>query len=276
MKRTFRLLSLVLCVALAAAFAVPAFAARAKNYVVIGDSIGVGAGISNPDEANYGRIIADTNGYNYSNRAVSGSRTSDLLDRLRGNAGEIADVKNADIISISIGGNDYLRENMAALSAQAAVGNMDTFNSIENSLRRNFEQIISLIRRYNPNAVILAQTLYNPAPGYKPYEEAVKRVNNVVLGYADGHPGEIEIVDVASAFSGKIGLIAADTIHPNAEGNVVIAGAVQAKLYALGLASTADITVNAAGMDWVPRPTSILGWIRNWISRIVTMIRNMF
>ena len=276
MKKTFRIISVLLCMTLLCAAALPVSAAGAKNYVVIGDSIGVGAGIANPEEANYGRIIADTNGYNYSNRAVSGSRTSDLLDRLQNNAGEIGDVKNADIISLSIGGNDFLRENMALLTAQAAVGYMGTFNSIEKEMRGNFDRIVTLIRGYNPHAVILAQTLYNPAPGYKPYEEAIKRVNAVIRGYAGDHPGTIEIVDVASAFAGKSGLIAADTIHPSAEGNVVIARAVQAKLYALGLASTSEITVNAAGIDYLPRSFNIADWFRNWIRKIVDAIRSLF
>ena len=60
---------------------------------------------------------------------------------------------------------------------------------------------------------------------------------------------EIEIVDVAAAFSGKSGLIAPDTIHPNGKGNLVIAKAVQEKLFSLELADTADTVVEVQPED---------------------------
>ena len=54
--------ALLLCVC-----AVPVGAAEQPLYVVLGDSIAYGSGLSNPREAVYGRIVADTNGYDYEN-----------------------------------------------------------------------------------------------------------------------------------------------------------------------------------------------------------------
>ena len=69
------------------------------HYVVLGDSIAYGSGITNPVEACYGKIVADTNGYTYSNHSVPGHTTQNLISRLA-NEAVLADVKKADIISI--------------------------------------------------------------------------------------------------------------------------------------------------------------------------------
>lgn len=114
-KKTFCvLLSLLLCFsAVSIAFA----ADEPLNYVILGDSIGWGAGVLNSDEAVFGKIVADTNGYNFKNDAVNGYRTGDLLNHLE-KANIAEDVKNADIISVSIGGNNFLRGNMKDLIAR--------------------------------------------------------------------------------------------------------------------------------------------------------------
>ena len=70
------ILILTLCAGL---FSAAAFAESDKlNYLVLGDSIAEGFGLKNPEEACYGRIVADTNGYDYVNAGVMG-RNSDRL-----------------------------------------------------------------------------------------------------------------------------------------------------------------------------------------------------
>ena len=105
-----RLIALLLCLALAACL--PVFGAAAEEdapfYLVLGDSIGYGSGLSNAKEAVYGKIVADTNGYAYANDAIPGYTTQALL-RLMQTDDVKADIAKADIISISIGGNNFLR-----------------------------------------------------------------------------------------------------------------------------------------------------------------------
>jgi len=63
------LLSVVLTLSV---FGITAFAEEEKtDYVVLGDSIAFGAGMVNTVGACYGKIVADTNGYNYSNHSKS-------------------------------------------------------------------------------------------------------------------------------------------------------------------------------------------------------------
>lgn len=100
----------ILCVVLAALMllSVSAFAAEKEtlDYVVLGDSIGWGAGVLNSNEVVFGKLVADTNGYGFHNDAVNGYTTANLLAHLE-KENIAADVAAADIISISIGGNNY-------------------------------------------------------------------------------------------------------------------------------------------------------------------------
>ena len=256
MKRISKIISVILCiVVLAGALGLTACKAnKVKTYLVLGDSIGVGAGIQNPEEACYGRIIANTNGFSYFNDAVNGHTSAKLLARLD-EPDVLEHVIGADIISISIGGNDFLKGNLPALAAKGLIGDYDAIDAVVDTVRTNFSAVIEKIRKVNPRAVILMQTLYNPIEDLpvigKVYAEGTARLNAVFTDYAAQHPGEIEIVDVAAAFAGKSGLIAPDTIHPNGEGNLVIAKAVQQKLFTLELADSAETVVEVQPEDWL-------------------------
>ena len=101
-------LSVLMSLLLALGCCVIAAAAEdAPHYVVLGDSIAFGSGLSNPRQAVYGRIVADTNGYAYDNFAVPGHTTQNLLQRMQNEQVKTA-IADADIISISIGGNNFL------------------------------------------------------------------------------------------------------------------------------------------------------------------------
>ena len=253
MKTTRLLLSLLFVLTLLLSLCAPAaFAADAPlQYVVLGDSIGYGAGVLNPDEACYGRIVVDTNGYAYQNHAVSGNRTDHLLAHLD-HAEVTAAVKNADIISISIGGNDYLTDNVTGLVLDATFRNdYSRMDKITAQLKLNFAAIIEKIRAWNPDAVILMQTLYNPGKGINkaPYQAATNRLNDLIRDYLASHPGAFTIVDVAAAFGTDRRYIAQDSIHPSAQGNERIAEVILQTLHKLGLGDKTTPVVLHKGVD---------------------------
>ena len=220
------------------------------HYVVLGDSIAAGSGLRNPGEANYGRIVANTNSYSYQNFGLNGQRTGNLLSQL--DRGDVADaVRRANIISISIGGNDFFTNNSPGLFFEVTFQYYGRMNSITNEMRRNFAGIMEKIKRYNPNATILMQTLYNPTiyPVRFVVEEAVKRVNNMIYDYLNDHPGAYHIVDIKSAFGADPTYICIDTIHPNAKGNEKIAKVILQKLYDLGLGSRTDPVIRVKGVS---------------------------
>ena len=165
-------------------FAPAAFAQNDPlHYVVLGDSIAAGSGIRNGDKACYGRIVANTNGYTYQNFGHDGHRTRDLLGRL--NRSDVKDaVRRADIISISIGGNDFFQSNPVGLVFEVTFRQFSRINSIANEMRSNFVGIMDKIKAYNPHAVILMQTLYNPGTVLRlQIKEATNRVNDMIYDY---------------------------------------------------------------------------------------------
>lgn len=253
MKKFIKIIAVILAVTAAISVILPSTvsAGGKLNYLVIGDSIGFGAGIINPDEACYGRIVSDTNGYNYENHSVCGYNSSALLVHI--NLPNVRNsIKEADIISLSIGGNDFLTSNMVQLGFEAAVlDDFSTFDKISESFYDNYCKIIAEIKGLNPDAVILAQTLYNPMDNAITdfYQEGVDRLNACYRRYLSEHPGSIVIVDVAKAFDGHPEYIATDCVHPNAQGNVVIARAVLQKLKDLGLGTSATPVINNAGVN---------------------------
>lgn len=220
-------------------------------YVVLGDSIAYGSGLKNPHEACYGKIVADTNGYGYSNHAVPGSTSEELIAQLD-NEAVISDIKKARIISISSGGNDFLKNNPSDLIFDAALeGNYSGFDDIAESFYDNLCIITDKINSLNSDAVILLQTLYNPQTGDLGdlYQYGVDAVNGMIIRYYNENPGEIEIIDVNSAFGGDLSCIAKDGIHPSAKGNLIIAQAVLNKLVELGYSTVSEPVVNEQGKD---------------------------
>lgn len=247
------------------------FAEGPLNYVVLGDSIGYGSGVYNSQDACYGKIVADTNGYNYSNYAVPGYRSEDLLYITLGRSDVRNAVAQADIISISIGGNDFLQQDLPKLIGLAMVGDYHYLEDIEANLYTNLDRIVTLIKELNPDCTILMQTLYNThiAAMGAIYDLAIPRVNEAVLSYLANNPGAYEIVDVAAAFEGHPEYVAVDTIHPTAVGNVVIAELVLAKISELGFGGATEPAVSATGIDEIPFISYILNFFFN-------LFRNFF
>lgn len=248
-----------------------AFATAPLNYVVLGDSIAAGSGVYNSEEACYGKIVADTNGYEYSNFAVAGYRSEDLLNITLARDDVKKALKKADIVSISIGGNDFLQQDLPKLIALAAIGDYHHLENIEANLYTNIDKIITAIRKLNPDCVILMQTLYNTHTGLMEdiYDLAIPRVNDAVISYYNNNPGAYEIVDVETAFEGHPEYVAVDTIHPTAVGNVVLAQCVLDKISELGLGEETEPTVNTTGIDEIPYTSYILSFFLN-------LFRNFF
>ena len=249
-----KIISIILTLCFILALCPAVFAEETLNYVVLGDSIAAGTGVLNGKQACYGKIVADTNGYNYVNYGVNGYRSIDLIDRVLTNEQAINDIKNADIVSISIGGNDFLQQNLPKLIYLAAQGDYHHLDNIEANLYDNLDVIITTIRSLAPDCVILMQTLYNTHISLmgEIYDLAIPRVNNVVYSYLENNPGVYEVIDAATAFDGHPEYVAVDTIHPTAVGNVAMAEIILEKLNDLGLGDNTEPEVNAIGIDEIP------------------------
>ncbi len=229
------ILSLML---LLSAFSAVTFAQEESlKFVLLGDSIAHGTGLE--DKANnYGSLVSNTNGYTYENYAIPGHRTQDLLRRL-GKDSVSAAVKDADIIGVSIGGNNFLYGGVLQMVTEWLV--LDSQNKIDKNiekLKKEFIECILKIRELNSDAVILVQTLYNPATGLpeKIYQYAVDELNGAIRQAQTELEGTFYIVDVAEAFKGHAKeYIQFDVTHPNEKGHYVIAEEYLKVLCDLGL-----------------------------------------
>lgn len=256
-----KLLSVLLSLAMIISFCVFSNAGE-KTMVVLGDSISQGSGIYNHEEACYGRIVADTIGYSCSNFGVNGLRSWDLIEMLEDdNVRE--KVAEADIICLSIGGNDFLQQNLPLIFFQVLFGNFKTLDDIERNYREYFGEIISTVRSLNPDATFLVSLLYNSSlPLIKDfYGLAVERVNRVINETHEAGKDEFILFDPSEAMNGHPECVAFDTIHPSAVGNVRIARLMLEKLCELGISQTAEPVINKKGIDEIPYSSYILEFL---------------
>ena len=252
MKRTLKsVLAVLLTAALLLGACSAAFAAAKPRYVVLGDSIAYGSGLFNPTNAVYGKIVADTNGYEYENYAVPGHTTQNLLRRLENDMVNAA-VKNADIISISIGGNNFLLGDLTGILFDGIVKEDYTrIEKITAEFKEDLDTIVKTIHSLNPDAAILMQTIYNPQTSYvgEVYQKGADSLNAAIREYAEENPGAILVVEVALALTDSDADFAEDRTHPSAVGNEKIAKAVLETLYENGLGAETEPVINVKGID---------------------------
>lgn len=205
MKR--RLLSVLLSLCLMLGLLPTAAFAQGEVYVALGDSISTGYGLTDSD-ACFTRQIAASKSYALKSHAVDGATSSTLLAKLSDPA-VAADVASADVITITIGGNDlmgalylylanqYNKTNGTALSAadiqNALMGKHETIeqtiilifassvlsdfpqsaeaNSALQQLGTNLTASIAAIKNANPDVTLIVANQYNP------YSYAAKNVN---------------------------------------------------------------------------------------------------
>ena len=196
-----RILSTLLALCLALSL-LPASALAAggeqKSYVALGDSITTGYGLAEK-EAGFARQVADSNGYTLTNLAQDGATSTDLLEVVTSEANADT-LKNADLITVTIGGNDLMnalyayladayntqnRTDITAEDVKASLAgtpseipqvamlsfaaskipvfpNSPAANTALSTFATNFSSIISAIKGNNSSAEIIVVNQYNP------------------------------------------------------------------------------------------------------------------
>lgn len=277
---------------------------RKTEIVYLGDSIAEGILGASPlglrHEYAYANVIGRRNDYTYYNHSVSGHLTKDLrailentdidYDRARG---LLLHVSEADIIHISILGNDVLQDRMdgAFETEPVTMHNIileaaeDEYTSIDRVLNgdtvggvttagsvENIKAIVDALRRLNPDALIIFQSVYNPimdvdtplikqgtrdaleAAGFEITLDSLHRLGDLLIERLnsaldavlamDGYADAFVIADGHAAFNAVYAadpsrakdLIYPDGIHPSNEGHAVLADLTQGILEERGLA----------------------------------------
>lgn len=277
---------------------------RKTEIVYLGDSIAEGILGASPlglrHEYAYANVIGRRNDLTYYNHSVSGHLTKDLrailenedldYDRARG---LLLHVSEADIIHISILGNDVLQDRMdgAFETEPVTMHNIileaaeDEYTSIDRVLNgdtvggvttagsvENIKATVDALRRLNPDALIIFQSVYNPimdvdtplikqetrdaleAAGFEITLDSLHRLGDLLIERLnsaldavlamDGYADAFVIADGHAAFNAVYAadpsrakdLIYPDGIHPSNEGHAVLADLTQGILEERGLA----------------------------------------
>lgn len=230
-KRFLGLLSVLCALALAVGFMpARAQAAEAESYVALGDSISTGYGLTDPATEGFVSLVADQQGYDTTNLAVDGAASYEVLAL-------VTDVENAsypaiagaDVITISVGGNDllnalymYLADQYStilgvpvtpeliatALAAEdpdpdmveALLPLIEQFATSQQaadalaSFSQNLTGIIGAVKTANPDATILVLNQYNPFsfinnPDVAPVNTAFETAANALNGIISAGAG---------------------------------------------------------------------------------------
>jgi lysophospholipase L1-like esterase len=172
------------------------------QYTALGNSIASGVGATNNyGYVNYFRDFLDKlyHCVNLTSRANPGFTSSDLLNHLQHDIDTRKAVKNADIITISIGGADLLNC-LHASNIPACLSNADSI------FAHNWPQIMSEIRKsIRSHAEIYVMTVYNPFkgddPNYTTIEFFIQKINRVINKNRSIY--HYKVVNVHKDFQGK-------------------------------------------------------------------------
>ncbi|MCC7104547.1 MAG: hypothetical protein IT307_05340 [Chloroflexi bacterium] len=187
-------------------------AARGRFYVALGDSVAEG--------------VAATDYYGYVPRfrselerlhgpvellnvARGGVRSHELIVQARGDPAVRNALRRANVVTISVGGNNLLAcgtENFAVIAVVCAESGVAAFHA-------DWPELLAELRTGSPTSLsttanILATTVYNPYPGDDPrYAEAeayVERINAEIRDPALQAAYGYSVVDVHDDFAGRL------------------------------------------------------------------------
>ena len=227
-------------------FHVPDYFVPVKISVIgLGDSLTQGVGDELKRGGYFGRVALAMNDWkgvgqiDSNNLAKRGRRSDQLIDQLE-KADIQADIKKADIIYMTIGGNDMMKvvkENLFNLTAKPFYVELGKF---ENRL----DEIFKMIRGLNGDAVIVVAGLYNPlsivTSEANEFETVIDDWNEAIeiQTIMDGKACFVPVVDLFVSNENMV--YHSDFFHPNAKGYVSMADRFIEKIDQCGLPELSD------------------------------------
>lgn len=196
------------------------------QYTAIGDSLttGFGALPGNGFVPVYRRMaeVRLRDFVAYTNLGVNGMTSAELDQRISRSQAYRQGLREAEIITISIGGNDLIRAARATRAfAAAPVSFKQSLQECKDNLSSIMGKIYGLKAGSSSPYIIRIVGLYNPYPQISAATDWVQQFNrhaaqysNYVCGFANIYP----------AFAGnERDLLSLDHLHPNGKGYRVIA-----------------------------------------------------
>lgn len=208
----------------------PAAASRTDvRAVAIGDSLARGTGDDTGD--GFARRAVDLlhkNGLNarlINNLGINGLTTDALLKRLDESGIQYV-LKEANVIMLSIGGNDLFADGQA-LQSGAKPPSVDKLRAVLPTASMNLQKILHKLHTINPNARIMYIGLYNPfsdLPEMKvPGNTVISEWDAAALKMAN-ESDDMSVIPTFDLFEQNLrGYLSSDHFHPNGTGYEAIA-----------------------------------------------------
>lgn len=192
------------------------------DYVALGDSLAAGVTPFGKVDLGYPDYLAkrfEQSQYtvDFDNFAVGGYKSGDVINQVLTNPDVIASIKEAEYLTIDIGGNDLLPVVLTRGDVAVAIG----------TTAAKIDFILKTIDSLNPNVEVYVMGYFNVLP-YMPGQE-------VLLPILDAFNGAIEHTAIVNG----------DTFVPTAK--------IIAKDYPTYLPNTADIHLNLEGYQAVAK-----------------------
>lgn len=226
------------------------------TLVALGDSITVGYKLEDVQSESYVNKLAKALNKEPVNLAVNGTKSSELLEKLK-KSENIKEIESADIITISIGGNNILSHFIDALNRGLPEGKtIDNAESDElyQSLIRildgkedeiltkemsegvkifdeDFPQIIQEVKKQNPKAKITVQTISNPLKDVMMAENFSKLIDKFLVEINtkiidEAKTGDYLVADIAKITENSDRMLISNVmsfdIHPSKYGHNII------------------------------------------------------
>ncbi|MBA4494936.1 GDSL-type esterase/lipase family protein [Paenactinomyces guangxiensis] len=189
------------------------------EVLVLGDSVALGQGSTKNNKGYdwYIKHFMEKRHFNiqYRNRAISGQRSTGLLHQLQTKRSLKKEVEQADLIFVTIGGNNLLQP---LLKSDSLWDVLKQLPAIQAQYEDNMRIILKIVHSRNSKAVVVLTSLYNPLRPTSPhYDKAawVMRNWNDRLKDVASHYDQAVVVDLEKFLSSHY---LADPIHPNDQG----------------------------------------------------------
>lgn len=152
------------------------------HLVALGDSLTYGQG-DEKDNGGYVGIIKTKLQHRFNNKVttvnygVSGDRSDQILKRLNTQSSIRSDLKKADVIVMTVGGNDLMQTLQKDL-LNNSTGSIDKDVSKAGVTYQNkLKKLFTAVRKQNPKAPLFVFSIYNPVYTYFPQ---VKTINSAI------------------------------------------------------------------------------------------------
>lgn len=194
------------------------------HHLVLGDSLAKGYGST---QGGYVQIASNQIGeqlhkpITVENLGVNGLTTDRLVQMIHSEEVQ-QKIKNSNLITISIGGNNVLRLNRNV----GVIDGIKVLNTEKGRFEKDLKEIVNTIRSINPNALLVLSELYNPL-----------KLDDSIASYADMFLDgwNDSVYSISKANSPSIVLpvrkllpndkkeLLYDQVHPNDKGYEIIA-----------------------------------------------------